>query len=451
MTKPVTQKLILDPFQRFIAWESSSGVILLSAAIAALLWANSPWKAFYFQLWHTPFMIGFERFSLSMPLHAWINDGLMAVFFFVVGLEIKREFLVGNLADTRQAILPIVAAVGGMAVPALLYCLINPPWTAFNIGWGIPTVTDIAFSLGVLTLLGNRVPHVLKVFLTALAIVDDLGAVLLIVLFYAGGIHWIPLVFVFLIFSLLIVLNRRDIRRLALYIVLGFALWLAMLHSGMHSTVAGVLLALCIPASSKIKVKPFCEEGLAVFHLLQNLDIASNRHAVISEERYQSGIQNIETLCEEAQAPLQRLEHMLHPWVTYGIMPLFAFANAGVSFSNVSLAQAGQHPIALGIVLGLLLGKPLGITLFSWLSVRLKLASLPDNVSWRHLYGLSCLGGIGFTMSLFIADLAFTGTLADTAKIAIIAASLLSGLVGWLILQVALPKSPIESTNGLQK
>jgi NhaA family Na+:H+ antiporter len=331
----------------------------------------------------------------------------------------------------------------------LLCCLVNPSGTRFNVGWGIPTVTDIAFSLGVLTLLGNRISHVLKVFLTALAIVDDLGAVLLIVLFYARGVHWLPLVFVLLAICSLIALNRANIRHLAPYIVLGFALWLAMLYSGIHSTVAGVLLALCIPACSKIKVKPFCEEGLAVFHLLQNLEIAPNRHAVMSEERYQSGIQNIETLCEEAQAPLQRLEHTLHPWVTYGIMPLFAFANAGVSFSPVHFAQVWQHPIALGIILGLVVGKPLGITLLSWLSVRLKLAALPDTMGWRHVYGLSCLGGIGFTMSLFISDLAFAGALADTAKIAIMVASLVSGLAGWFILHTTLTGTSVQSVKGL--
>ncbi len=444
MKKPIAQRLILDSFQRFIAWESASGVMLLLATITALLWANSPWKAVYFQFWHAPLIVGFDRFTLSMPLHTWINDGLMAVFFLVVGLEIKREFLVGDLADIRHAALPVGAAVGGMAVPALLYCLINPPGTAFNVGWGIPTVTDIAFSLGVLTLLGNRIPHALKVFLTALAIVDDLGAIVLIILFYAHGIHWLPLACAILIVGLLIALNRANIRQLLPYGILGLLLWLSLLYSGIHSTIAGVLLALCIPASSKIKVTSFCKEGLAAFRLLQTMDIARNRHAAISEEHYQSGIQNIETLCEEAQAPLQRLEHGLHPWVTYGIMPIFALANAGISFSHINLSQTWGHPIILGILLGLLVGKPVGIALFSWLSVRLKLAAWPGELDWRRLCGLACLGGIGFTMSLFIADLAFTGILADTAKIAIMIASLLSGLAGWLILHATSPKPSIE-------
>lgn len=434
MAKPMTQKLILDPFQRFIAWESSSGIILFLAALTALIWANSPWQAVYFHLRHVHFIIGFEGWALNLPFHSWINDGLMAVFFFMVGLEIKRELLVGELSQIRHAALPVMAAIGGMLVPAILYLLINPPGTPYHQGWGIPTVTDIAFSLGVLTLLGNRIPLSLKVFLTALAIIDDLGAVLLIAIFYSTGIQWGPCLLALVIFGLLVLMNRLRVRWIPAYLALGAALWLAMLHSGIHSTIAGVLLAITIPASSKIKATKFGEEGLAVLHMMQHLEINSNTNAMIAEDDYQSGVQNLETLCEEVQAPLQRLEHALNPWVTYGIMPLFAFANAGVSFSADSLLQSITHPITFSIVIGLVLGKQLGITLFSWLSVKLGFADLPENTRWVHLYGLACLGGIGFTMSLFISGLAFGSELADLAKVGIILASLISGLWGWFVL-----------------
>lgn len=439
MSNKRVKRLIIDPFQWFFQRETSSGIVLFAVAAAAIFWANSPWQELYFHLWHIPFSIGFEGFNLSLPLHAWVNDGLMAVFFFLVGLEIKRELLVGELSSIRQATLPIVAAIGGMAMPGLLYLALNPPGTPFNAGWGVPTVTDIAFSLGVLALLGSRVPLFLKIFLTALAIVDDLGAILIIALFYSSGIQWAFLGLAALMVGILLLLNRLGTRWLPAYLLLGFLLWLFMLQSGVHATIAGVLLALTIPAKSKIQVDTFCAEGLSVLQTLQDQCGTPENCSILTEDDYQTSVQNIEDLCEEAQAPLQRLEHNLHPWVTFGIMPLFAFANAGVAFTPAGFVSSLTHPITFGVILGLVLGKQLGITLFSWLIVRLKLAELPADIRWIHIYGLACLGGIGFTMSLFISGLAFQGELHNIAKIGIMLASLISGVFGWLVLSRTLP------------
>jgi NhaA family Na+:H+ antiporter len=448
MVQPAARKWIIDPFQWFFQRESSGGIILFLAALTALIWANSPWKEAYFALWHIQFHLGFDGFGLSLPLHSWINDGLMAIFFLLVGLEIKRELLVGELSPVRQALLPILAAVGGMIVPALLYMAFNPPGSNFNAGWGIPTVTDIAFSLGVLALLGQRVPLFLKIFLTALAIVDDLGAVLIIALFYSHGLNWHYIGLAALIVGLLFLLNRLKCRWLPLYIILGLILWVMMLHSGIHTTVAGVLLALTIPARSKIKVDSFYSEGLSVLHTLRNISGHPNEYSILTEDDYQTGVQNIETLCDEAQAPMQRVEHALHPWVTYAIMPLFAFANAGVTFSTGTFVQSLTHPITLGILAGLIIGKTTGIALFSWLSVQLRLAELPEGIKWIHMIGLACLGGIGFTMSLFIAGLAFQGHNTETAKIGIFLGSLLSGFLGWLILKKTLVQLIYPNKSG---
>ena len=431
--------LMIQPFLRFFQRETSGGIILLVAALAALIAANSPWGELYTRLWHLHATVGIEGFSLSLPLHAWINDGLMAVFFLLVGLEIKRELLVGELSQPRKALLPITAAAGGMLLPGLLYLALNPPGSPFSKGWGIPTVTDIAFSLGVLALLGARVPLALKVFLTALAIADDLGAVLIISLFYSTGLYWASIGLAALLWVVLLMLNRLGMRWLPGYILLGLGLWLAMLHSGIHTSIAGVLLAITIPAGSKIKVEAFCTQSLSLLNQLRRVNGHRGKYAILKEDDHQAGLQNLESLCEAAQAPLQRLEHALHPWVTYGIMPLFAFANAGIPLSVSSLAPSLTHPVAQGIIAGLLLGKPLGIFAFSWLSIRLKWAELPHGVRWSQLFSLSCLGGIGFTVSLFIADLAFRQETLVTAKVGILTASLLSSLLGITLLRMTLP------------
>jgi NhaA family Na+:H+ antiporter len=401
MAKP---SLLLKPFQAFFRLEAAGGVVLFLAAMMAVLWANSPCKEAYFHLWKVRLALGLPGAALNLSLHDWINDGLMAIFFLLVGLEIKRELLAGELSDPRQASLPVMAALGGMVVPGILYWCINPSGSVLNRGWGIPMVTDIAFSLGVLALLGNRVPAFLKVFLTALAIVDDLGAVLIIALFYSAGLYWPALALAAGFMLVLVVLNRFRIAWLPLYGLLGLGLWVAFLHSGIHSTMAGVLLAATIPVCGRTS------------------DPSAHSTACLREPDRQDA------------SPLHRLEQGLHPWVTYGIMPLFALANAGVTLSSTTFVPSLTHPVALGVLAGLVLGKPVGITVFSWLSVRCKLAALPQGIRWVQLMALSCLGGIGFTMSLFIAGLAFGDMLADTAKVGIMIASMVSGLLGGVLL-----------------
>lgn len=432
---PVHARLVrrvLDTFQKFARAEASGGLVLLACTALALAWANSRWADSYFHLWEVPVTIGASGLGLTMSLHHWINDGLMAVFFFMVGLEIKREMLVGELASFRQAALPIAAAIGGMAVPAALFSLVNLGGPGAH-GWGIPMATDIAFALGVLALLGPRVPITLKVFLAALAIVDDLGAVLVIALFYTASISWTSLGVAVLVLAALLTLNRANVRHPAPYVLLGVVLWVAFLTSGIHSTIAGVLLAMTIPARTRIDQQEFAaqvREELAGFEQASGPGVS-----VLTNNLQQEAIHRIEDACEGAQSPLMRLEHALHGVVAFGIMPVFALANAGVRLGG-NLTEALSSPVALGIILGLVVGKPLGITLASWLAVRSGVAVLPGTVSWRLIHGASWLAGIGFTMSLFIAGLAFPDThLVDASKLGILTASVIAGLTGWLLLR----------------
>jgi NhaA family Na+:H+ antiporter len=377
----------LRPFQRFFAAEAAGGLVLLGCTAIALAWANSPWAESYHHLWSAPVSPALRAWSLPATLHGWVNDGLMTVFFLVVGLEIKREVLLGELASRRSAALPIAAALGGMLVPAALYAAANGggPGAA---GWGVPMATDIAFALGILALLGDRIPVGLRVFLAALAIVDDLGAVLVIALFYTAALSWAALGGVAAVLAALVGLNAAGVKRAGAYVLFGVLLWLFLLASGVHATVAGVLLAMTVPARSR----------------------------------------------EGADAPLQRMEHALNGPVAFLIVPLFALANAGVPLGNVSAAV--HDPITRGVVLGLVLGKPAGIVFASWLAVRAGMAELPAGVSWRHVHGAGWLGGIGFTMSLFIASLAFGGGIRlEAAKLGILAASTTAGVVGYAILR----------------
>jgi len=388
-------------FQEFARQEASGGILLIACTAVALIWANSPWSGSYFHLWHTDPSFGFGGSLLSKPLHFWINDGLMALFFLLVGLEIKRETLVGELASFRKAALPIAAALGGMIVPAGLYALFNQsgPGAA---GWGIPMATDIAFALGVLALLGDRVPVSLKVFLAALAIADDIGAVLVIAFFYTAQISWISLAVGGLFFVALIAANRAGARHPLIYVALGLGLWVAFWQSGIHATVAGVLLATTIPA----------------------------RHRDNSVH---------------AESPMLRFEHALMPWNKYVIMPVFALANAGVLL-GAGAARSLADPIGVGVICGLVLGKPIGIVLFSSLATRSRIATMLDGISWRQIVGVGLLGGIGFTMSLFIANLAFGDAPAlETAKVAILAASVISGAAGAVVLFRTGPRGAADS------
>ncbi|HET9982385.1 MAG TPA: Na+/H+ antiporter NhaA [Longimicrobiales bacterium] len=431
---------LLGPFQRFAAMESAGGLVLLAATIVALVWANSPWADSYFQLWRTPVTVGAPGFGLTESLGHWINDGLMAVFFFSVGLEIKRELLIGELASVRRAALPAAAALGGMLVPALIYTAVNlgGPGAA---GWGIPMATDIAFALGMLALLAPGAPLGLKVFLAALAIADDLGAVLVIAVFYTHEIHWWALALAGAFLVVLMAANRLGVRKPMPYALLGLGLWAAMLESGVHATVAGVLLALTVPARTRIDPGEFLERSRASLDEFEHSGEARG-HDVPSNEEQQWAIQAVEAACEEAQAPLQRIEHDLHGFVAFFIVPLFALANAGVSLHGIGLDEF-RHPVTLGVILGLTFGKPIGILLFSWLAVRLRLGALPGGVSWRNLRGVSWLAGIGFTMSLFIAGLALgEGAGLDAAKVGILTASLLAATIGGFALRRGMRAGP---------
>lgn len=417
-------------FQQFTRLQASSGLLLLAAAALAILWANSPWGPSYFALWDTYVRIQVGGLALEESLLHWVNDGLMVIFFFLVGLEIKREILVGELASPRRAALPLFAAVGGMALPALMYTILNLGQPGQE-GWGIPMATDIAFVLGILTLLGSRVPVSLKIFFTALAIADDLGAVLVLALFYSRDVAWIALALGAAFLALLVVLNRGHVRQPLPYALLGIGVWLAFLQSGIHPTIAGVLLALTIPAESRIRSEAFQAQCSAA---LRGMGGTDDHHR--EERRQQAAAQTLEAIAERIQSPLQRLERTLNPWVAYLVIPVFALANAGVDLSGHLLATLGQ-PLALGVLAGLLLGKPIGITLFSWIAVKIGVADLPYGVSWGQLFAASWLAGIGFTMSLFIASAAFgPGTELDVAKMAILVASLLAGIVGFALLQV---------------
>jgi NhaA family Na+:H+ antiporter len=428
---PTPIERAFSPFSRFIRMEAAGGLVLIACTILALAWANSPWADSYHRLWSTP--VGFRAgpWSFELTLHHWINDGLMAVFFFLVGLEIKREGLVGELASRRRAALPAAAALGGMVVPAALYALLNLGGEGAR-GWGIPMATDIAFALGVLALMGPRVPLSLKVFLTALAIVDDIGAVVVIALFYTDAIAWGALGAGLLLLGACVAANRLGSRRPVVYVVLGAAVWGCFVASGVHATVAGVLVAMTIPVRTRIDAAQLLDESRRT---LSDFESACGEGPLIANQGQQAALLELETLSEAAQAPLQRIEHELQDVVAFGVVPLFALANAGVTLSG-GLGAALGHPVALGVVLGLVVGKPLGITLASWLAVHLRLAELPPGVGWRALHGVSWLGGIGFTMSLFIAALAFPGgALADVAKVGIFAASLAAGAAGWVLVR----------------
>ncbi len=437
--KETPAEIILRPFQEFAKVEACGGIILFIFTVGALYWANSKWAQSYHHLWEEIFTIGVGHFVLSKSLHHWINDGLMTIFFLIAGLEIKREIMVGELASFKKAVLPIAAAIGGMVVPAAIYSVLN--FGGDRLGRGIPMATDIAFALGVLTVLGKRIPSGLKVFLLALAIVDDLGVVLVIAIFYTSEISWNALGAGMGIFSVLVVFNKLHVRNPICYYFFGFLLWLAFLKSGLHATIAGVLLALTIPTQTRIKRDDFLWGTSYWLNIFESA--SKEKDCVLANEDQQEAIHALEHFCERANSPALRVEHSLHPMVTYAIMPIFAFANAGVHIQG-DITKSVLSTVSLGIIFGLALGKPIGITFFSWIAIKCKLADLPEGVSWLQLFGGGCLGGIGFTMSIFVANLAFgEGQLLTIAKIGILTASLLAGVLGAVVLLLSSPK---EST-----
>ena len=388
-------KNLSKPFKWFFQLEAASGLVLLIAAIIALIVSNSAFSDLYFNTLEHYLFIGINEFGLKLTLHHWINDLLMAVFFFFVTLEIKREFIQGELSNLKKAMLPIIAAVGGMVIPALFYVVINFGDSETLNGWAIPSATDIAFSLGILSLLGSRVPISLKIFLTALAIIDDLGAILIIAFFYSGDLSFSYLSLILISYIFLLILNKFGVKKFLPYLLVGFFMWFFTYKSGIHATIAGVLLASTIP--HRVKDKDF--------------------------------------------SLLIKIEHAISPYVAFIIMPLFAFANAGVSLDGLTLSSL-MMPVPLGILLGLFIGKQLGVMLFSYFAVKFGIAQMPDNSNWFSLYGVSILTGIGFTMSLFVGNLAFVGSVQyiDGVKIAVLAGSLLSTVFGYFILSIATKK-----------
>ncbi len=384
--------MVIDKLKEFLRLEAASGILLLIAAILAMIAVNTSADVWYDALLGIPVAIQFGEFEIAKPLLLWINDGLMAIFFFLIGLEVKRELLAGELSEPSRVVLPVIAAVGGMAVPAAIYSVINWGDPVAMKGWAIPSATDIAFALGVLALLGSRVPQTLKLFLMTLAIIDDLGAIVIIALFYTADLSIMSLLVAVASVAVLFGLNRKGVLSLTPYLLVGFVLWAAVLKSGVHATLAGVLVAFFIPFKK--------EPG-------------------------------------ETQTQLEKLEHDLHSTVAYGILPLFAFANAGVAFDGISV-DTFFHPVPLGIAAGLFFGNQVGIFCFSWVAIKLGITRLPDGVNWVQLYGAALLCGIGFTMSLFIGSLAFEQGGPDYAiddRLGILLGSLVSGIAGYLVLR----------------
>ncbi|WP_147822442.1 Na+/H+ antiporter NhaA [Salidesulfovibrio onnuriiensis] len=436
--KPPIEK-ILRPFEAFARMQAAGGLVLMVATIAALVWANSPWSESYFALWQTKLTVGLGHWQLSKESIHWINDGLMAVFFFLVGLEIKREVLVGGLSTPRQTIMPIAAAVAGMVVPALIFVAFNAGKESLG-GWGIPMATDIAFALGILSLLGDRVPISLKIFLTAVAIVDDIGAILVIALFYTSSLDISALALGLFVLLLMFGLNRLGVRHSIPYLALGMVMWLAFLISGIHATIAGVLAAMSIPATTRIDC------GRFVSIIKRNVNLYEKAHPPgacmpgLNTKEQLRALAAMEHTYKLGTTPLQNIEHGLHGWVSFGVMPIFALANAGVALEADILTEL-IHPVSVGIFFGLVLGKQAGITAICWLLNKTGIARYPEGVSLRHIYGAGWLAGVGFTMSIFIANLAFGegSRLLELAKIGILFASLMAGIGGFLVLQRTAP------------
>jgi Na+:H+ antiporter, NhaA family len=409
--------------ESFIHREISGSILLFGATVVALIWANSPWSPSYFALWKLPLKIGLHR-TFSMDLHHWVDDGLMAVFFLVVGLEVKREIVKGELSSLRQAALPIVAAFGGMILPALLYSVLNRLGTGAH-GWGIPMATDIGFALGVLALLGNRIPSSLRVFMLALAIVDDVGAILVIAFFYTPQIS-LPALAVAA--GLLILLVTAAILRapISVFVVVGFFFWAAVLSSGVHATIAGVILGLVAPIKSKLRPEDLAGTAEPLLENFRRQVLAQNKSSA------EATLAQLDQLLRDTDSIGERLERSVHPWVSFVILPLFALASAGVVLSTEQLKLAISSPIALGIFVGLVVGKAVGITAFSFLAVKSKIAGMVDGLTWAGIVGVAILSGLGFTVALFISGLSFEdGTIVATAKVAVLAASLAAGLLGY--------------------
>ena len=424
---------ISTPFEHFLHAQTTTGLVLMFTTIVALILANSPIMDLYAHIFHTKIDFNIGSWKLSHSIHHWINDGLMAIFFFMVGLEIKREVLVGELSNIKIAMLPILAAIGGMILPALIYLSINSNGDGMN-GWGIPMATDIAFAISALVLLGKRVSTALVTFLVALAIVDDLGAVTVIALFYTEQIHTLPLILAGVSFLILVIFNRFGIHAILPYFIVGLIMWFFMLESGVHATIAGVIAALTIPSRPKLTPVDFTSHTKNLLNEYDNYPVATDN---TMHENQKAILLNIKDKIDSVGSPSARLEHDLHLPVSLIVIPLFALANAGISIDFSSIGDTIIEPVSLGIIAGLIIGKVLGIAGISWLAVKIGIAKLPENSTMSQIFGVSFLGGIGFTMSIFVADLAFLGNeaLIFQAKVGILSASLFAGFFGFLWLK----------------
>jgi len=425
---------ISTPFEHFIHAQTTTGLVLMAMTVLALMLANSPISAAYVDLFHMNINLSIGSWSLSHTVHHWINDGLMAIFFFIIGLEIKREILAGELSNVKVAILPILAAVGGMVFPALIYLSLNHGQPGAG-GWGIPMATDIAFAISALVLLGKRVPTALVTFLVALAIVDDLGAVIVIALFYTDTINFMALGLSGVLFLTMVSFNRFGIHKILPYLIVGLFMWYFMLESGVHATIAGVIAALAIPSKPKKTPVSFVEDTKNLFNDYASYPVTTD-HTM--HEKQKTILIDIKDKIDAVGTPSARLEHSLHLPVALIVIPLFALANAGISIDFSSISNTIMEPVSLGIIAGLVFGKVIGIFGVAWLAIKLKIAQLPENSTMSQIFGVSFLGGIGFTMSIFVAELAFINNpdLIFQAKVGILCASLFAGLFGYFWLKV---------------
>jgi Na+:H+ antiporter, NhaA family len=420
--------VFIAPLREFLRTESAGGVVLIVAAVVALVWANSPWKEAYEDLWHTSLAVSLGDRTLDLDLREWVNEGLMTMFFFVVGLEIKRELVEGELRGARRAALPAIGALGGMVVPALLYAAINAGGAGAD-GWGIPMATDIAMAVGVLSLLGSRVAPSLKLFLLALAIVDDIGTIAVITIFYSGDVNVEMLLIAIGLVAVLVLMRVAGVRTTLFPLAVGGGLWLALHEAGINATIAGVILALMAPT------QPHVQQELVDVDVLT--DISTVRAA-----------RETANLARLSVSVVEWLEHVLHPWASFVVVPLFALANAGIRISGDAVSDAASSPIALGVVVGRVAGKLAGITAFTWLAIRLRIGALPAGATWRGIVGVSALSGIGFTVAIFVTNLAFEDTtLQNEAKIAILAAAVVAGAIGVVVLSRCPPLLPVEDNR----
>jgi Na+:H+ antiporter, NhaA family len=423
--------------ERFVHSETSGSILLFGATVVALVWANSPWSSSYFAIWKLPLNLG-GRSLFSMDLHHWIDDGLMVLFFLVVGLEIKREIVKGELSSFRQAALPIMAALGGMILPALIYFALNRSGVGAR-GWGIPMATDIGFALGVLALLGKRIPSSLRVFMLALAIVDDVGAILVIAFFYTPQISISALAMAGGLLALLVVIAIRR-GPISVYVIVGFFFWAAVLSSGVHATIAGVILGLVAPIKPKWRPEELADNAEPLLTTFRSQIASKDKLAA------EATLTQMDQLLRGSDSLAERLERSIHPWVSFLILPLFALASAGVALSTEQLKLAILSPLALGVFLGLVVGKAVGIALFSFVAVRSKIAAMTEGLTWSGIVGVGILAGVGFTVALFISGLSFEDeTLVATSKVAVIAASLAAGFIGYTYLRFTLKDNSVQN------